>query len=586
MRLAFRAVALACPLLAWLLLAPSAAGADVVWVRFADHGVLERAPVSLRAAAVRATVSPRSLERRALRGQAGGLFANDLPVEPRYVQALVDRGFRVRVVSRWLNAASLETSPDRLSEIASLPFVAGVEPVARAVKDRDLERPTTILEPSCAAPSSAARARPLDRAPGDTSFYGYSFAQNELIEADRLHARGLSGRGVLVTMLDTGFRETHEAFDSLRVVAHRDFIHGDTVVVNEAGQDGAGQDFHGTMTLSAIGAYLPGRLMGTAFGATFALGKTEDEASETPVEMDYWQAGAEWADSLGADVISSSLGYSTFDSPFPSYTYADLDGRTTVVTLAAAEAARRGIVVVTAQGNSGSTPWHYLIAPADGDTVCAVGATDSMGVVTYFSSFGPSADGRVKPDVCAMGLNVALVSPGSDSTITQANGTSFSTPAMAGVCALLLEAHPGWTPFEVIQSLRATASQFDAPDTHAGYGLARAADAVDWTPSTVFANPAPGAAALVLVGATPTVRGGEIAFWARVGTASGAAAVAIFDTRGRRLRTLFDGDLLPGSERLLSWDGRDEEGRRAAAGVYFVRFDAPGVHLGRRVVLL
>jgi hypothetical protein len=157
---------------------------------------------------------------------------------------------------------------------------------------------------------------------------------------------------------------------------------------------------------------------------------------------------------------------------------------------------------------------------------------------------------------------------------------------MAGVCALLLEAHPSWTPFEVIQALRATASQFATPDTHGGYGLARALDAVDWTPSTVFANPSPGAAALVLVGPTPVVRGGEIAFWARAGGSSGPAHVEIFDTRGRRLRTLFDAELLQGSERLLSWDGRDQEGRRAAAGVYFVRFDAPGVHLGRRVVLL
>jgi subtilisin family serine protease len=564
-----------------LLLAPSLAQADVVWVYFTDHGALERAPVSLRAAAARATVSPRSLERRALRGQAGGPFANDLPVEPRYVQALVERGFHVRVVSRWLNAASVETPPDRLSEIAALPFVARVVPVARAARDRDLEHATTIVEPA-----GAVQARPLDAVPGDTSFYGYSFAQNELIEADRLHARGFSGRGVLVAMLDTGFRETHVAFDSLGVVARRDFIHGDTVVVNEPAQDGAGQDSHGTMTLSVIGGYWPGSLVGTAFHATFALGKTDDEASETPVEMDYWQAGAEWADSLGADILSSSLSYSTFDSPSPSYTYADMDGRTTVVTRAAAEAARRGIVVVTAQGNSGAVPWHYLGAPADGDTVCAVGATDSTGVVTYFSSFGPSADGRVKPDVCAMGLATWVASPGNDAGVTRVSGTSLSTPAVAGVCALLLEAHPSWTPFEVIQALRATASHFATPDTQGGYGLARAADAADWTPSTVFANPSPGAAALVLVGPTPTVRGGTIAFWARSGDTSGPAHVEIFDTRGRRLRTLFAADLLAGSERLLAWDGRDQEGRRAATGVYFVRFDAPGVHLGRRVVLL
>jgi subtilisin family serine protease len=570
-----------CELVVLLAVAPSLARADVVWVRFADHGALERAPRELRIAAARATVSARSLERRERRGTAPAFLASDLPVEPRYVQALVVRGFHVRVVSRWLNAASVETAPERLPELGSLPFVIGVEPVAQARADLDLERPMAIVETM-----GAAHAAAVDTVPGDTSFYGYSAAQNELIEADRLHARGLSGHGVLITMLDTGFRETHQVFDSLRVVARRDFIHGDTVVVNQPMQDSAGQDSHGTMTLSVIGADLPGRLVGTAFGATFALGKTEDVVTETPVEMDYWQAGAEWADSLGADVISSSLGYSTFDSPYPSYTYADMNGRTTVVTLAAAEAARRGIVVVTAQGNAGSTSWHYLIAPADGDTVCAVGATDSTGAIAYFSSFGPSADGRVKPDVCGMGLNASVVLPSSDVNIVQANGTSFSTPAMAGVAALLLEAHPGWTPFEVIQSLRATATRFANPDAQLGYGVARAADAVDWTPSTVFASPAPGTAALVLAGPTPLVRGEKIAFWARAGATSGAAHVDIFDTRGRRLRTLFAGEMLAGSERLLPWDGRNEAGRRAAAGVYFVRFDAPGVHLGRRVVLL
>ena len=570
-----------------LLLAPSAAGADVYWVRFADHGGLEHAPASLRIAAARATVSAKSLERRMLRGAPAGVFASDLPVEPRYVQALVARGFRVRVVSRWLNAASVEASPDRLSQITSLPFVAGVEPVARARRDADLERGTPVVEPQGGtAPSGDARARPLDLVPGDPDFYGYSLKQNALIEADQLHARGLSGHGVLITMLDTGFRETHQAFDSLQVVARRDFVHGDTVVVNEAGQDQAGQDSHGTMTLSAVGAYWPGRLVGTAFGATFALGKTEDVESETPVEMDYWQAGAEWADSLGADVISSSLGYSTFDSPYPSYTYADMDGRTTVITLAAAEAARRGIVVVTAQGNAGASPWHYLIAPADGDTVCAAGAVDSTGVAAAFSSFGPSADGRVKPDVCALGLRGSVASPSSDVDILQVSGTSFSTPEIAGVAAMLLEAHPTWSPFEVIQSLRATAGRFDNPDAQLGYGLARAAAAADWTPSTVFASPVPGTAALVLAGSTPFVRGVGVTFWIRAGAATGLARVEIFDTRGRRLRTLFHGDVLAGSERLLSWDGRDEEGRRAAGGVYFVRFDAPGVHLGQRVVLL
>ncbi|HKA25668.1 MAG TPA: S8 family serine peptidase [Candidatus Eisenbacteria bacterium] len=563
--------------------APSPSPA-IVWVRFADHGALERATPALRRAAARATVSARSLARRMERGVGGDLVAGDLPVEPRYVQGLVDRGFRVRVVSRWLNAASVEAAPDRLAELSALPFVIGIEPVARWRRDEaafDLERATPIVESP-----AGDRALRSQSAPGDATFYGFSAAQNTLIEADRMHARGLSGAGILIAMLDTGFRTTHVAFDSLRVVAQRDFVHGDSVVANQPGQDQAGQDYHGTETLSVVGSYEPGRLVGTAFRASFALAKTEDESTEFPIEMDWWQAGAEWADSLGADVLSSSLGYTTFDFPYPSYRYADLDGRTTVVTRAAAEAARRGLVVVTAQGNEGSRPWRYLIAPADGDTVCAVGATDSTGLVAIFSSYGPSADGRVKPDVCAMGSAMALASPGDDFGIATASGSSFSTPAVAGICALLLEAHPTWTPFEVIQALRATASRFAAPDTHGGYGVARAEAALSWVPSTAFANVSSQGAALVLAGAAPFLRGGTMAFWARAGAAAGSASVVVFDARGRRVRTLFAGAMLAGSERLLSWDGRDQGGVASAPGVYFVRFEAPSVHLGRRVVLL
>ena len=567
-----------------LLLAPAAGWSStpetpVVWVRFADRGMLARAPESVRRQAALATLSARSLGRRRRRGVESELSESDLPVDSRYVAVLSDLGFRVRTVSRWLNAASVEAPPGRLPELATLPFVAAVEPLPRARR----------MEPESVTPIdelAGARGGGPPPDPGDPAFYGYSAAQNRLVEVDRLHAAGLSGRGILVAMLDTGFRETHQVFDSLDVVARWDFVHGDSIVANQTGQDGAGQDSHGTSTLSVIGAYLPGRMVGAAYRARFALAKTENESSELPVEMDYWQAAAEWADSLGADVISSSLGYNVFDTPQDSYPYAGMDGRTTVVTRAAAEAARRGIVVVTAQGNDGNLPWHYLLAPADADSVCAVGATDSTGSVTSFSAYGPSADGRIKPDVCAMGSLAALVTTGNDSTIAHGSGTSFSTPEIAGLAALLLEAHPQWTPFEVIESLRATADRFDAPDAHAGFGVARGERALAWTPSTVFAVSPPGAPALVVVGPVPARPGGTLAFWMRAGGGSGSATVDVFDARGRHLRSLFEGTVRAGSERLLSWDGRDGAGVRVPAGIYFVRLDAPGVRLGRRLILL
>ena len=555
--------------------APSSPAERVVWVRFADRGALEAAGAAGRHRAALAQLSARSLERRARRGAVAGPLEGDLPVDAGYVRALAARGFRVRAVSRWLNAASVAAPADRLAELARLPFVAGVEPVARY--RRDVPEPEPLAGAGAAAAATAAL-------PGEPDFYAYSHAQNRLIAADRLHARGLSGRGVLVVFLDSGFREQHAVFDSLDVLARRDFVFGDPVVADQPGQDLYDQDAHGTATLSVLAGYRPGFFVGVAYGAQVALGKTESLAGETPVEMDYWQMGAEWADSLGADVISSSLGYATFDDPADSYEYADLDGRTTTITQAAAEAARRGILVVTAQGNEGNKAWHYLVAPADAESVVAVGAVDSLGGIAAFSSFGPTADGRVKPDVCGMGSRTAAAPAGNDTGLVRMSGTSLSTPGLAGLVALLLEAHPGWGPFEVLEALRSTADRADAPDPQYGFGLARGELAADWLPSTLDSEAAAGPGGLTVLGPNPAAGAVRLRF--RLGAQGGTAAVGVYDVRGRRVRDLYRGELPGGGGRLVAWDGADAAGRRAGAGVYFVRFEAPGVRHLRRVVFI
>src|SRR2546427_271867 len=299
----------------WLarLIAQGSDAAVPVWVFFTDRAGSERDPSAFHSS--RPLLSQRSLDRRSRRGTLSGPDASDLPVHEPYVRALVARGARLRGTSRWLNAASVEMSPRLAAEIAHLPFVGRVELVPRGRGIDPVGDTERVSEPyrGQVGPLPDDAGLRLTQAPGDTAYYGGSFRQLAMMQVPKLHALGLSGAGVLVCMLDSGFHLGHQAFSGLQVVATRDFIHGDTNVDDQPGQDTNGQAWHGTATLSCVAGSRPGTFSGGAYGAAVALGKTENISSETPVEMDYWQFGAEWADSLGADVISSSLGYSTFD---------------------------------------------------------------------------------------------------------------------------------------------------------------------------------------------------------------------------------------------------------------------------------
>jgi subtilisin family serine protease len=279
---------------------------------------------------------------------------------------------------------------------------------------------------------------------------------------------------VLVALFDTGFPNLeHEAFASMKIVSQWDFIRGIDDV--RGGRDG-----HGTATLSVIGAFRPGELVGPAYGASFMLAVTEDIRSETPIEEDNWAAAAEWVESWGADVISSSLGYASFDRPHASYTDRDMDGATAVTTRAATMAAARGVVVVNSAGNGGLHPSrNTLVAPADGPFVVTAGAVDRAGVRAAFSSVGPTADGRTKPDVAALGVAVKSATVVTTSSYGAFSGTSLSCPLVAGVVALLLQAHPAYSVDDVLLALRATSSQSALPDNLLGWGIIDAVAAVD-----------------------------------------------------------------------------------------------------------
>ena len=434
-------------------LAAGPAGRYAVWVFFKDKG-----PAAAALASAQGTVSARALARRALRGRTGTLTLADAPLAPSYVAAVAAASTRPRQQSRWLNAMSVEATADQVRALESLAFVDRVEVVRRFRQRR---------EEIDLRSASAEAVEPLRKA--STLDYGTSFAQVNQIKVPFLHDVGLDGRGVVVAVLDAGFDNLpHEAFATTRIVATRDFVNGDESVA-----DGdVGEGSHGTATLSVLGGFRPGQIIGPAYAASFILAKTENTESETPVEEDNWAAAVEWAESLGADVISSSLGYLTYDRPFPSYTAADMDGDTAISTRAADLAGERGVMVVNSAGNEGfDARANTLGAPADGNLVLAVGAVSSSGARASFSSVGPSADGRIKPDVAAQGVNVKIARPDSTTGYATANGTSFSCPLTAGVVALLVQANPSATVDQVFNALRSTASQAAAPDNLLGYGI-------------------------------------------------------------------------------------------------------------------
>ena len=435
----------------------------LVWVYFRDKGS------AARAASVRLALTPRALSRRSLR--AAGAYrapsALDVPLDQSYVDAVARGVIRVRQESRWFNAVSAEATEAQVRALEALPFVERLDVVRRYRRG-----PSEKVIPLPAEARSSAVRRPrallLD--------YGTSINQLRQIGVPAVHESGLHGEGVIVAVLDAGFNNlAHEVFAPMTILARRDFVNGDDDVGDGADQ---GVGSHGTATLSVLGGFKEGQLVGPAFAAGFILAKTENTFSETPVEEDNWAAAAEWAEALGADVISTSLGYLEFDQPFTSYTFAEMNGDTAISTRAANLAASLGVVVVASAGNSGFDPAHNTLgAPADGRGVIAAGAVDPSGRRAFFSSVGPTADGRIKPDVAAQGVSVKVASATSPSQYGLADGTSFSCPLTAGVAALVLQAHPAYTPQQVADALRTTASQAAAPDNLLGYGIVNAAAA-------------------------------------------------------------------------------------------------------------
>ncbi len=561
----------------------SAAPGDtlVVLVEFTDRGERDAADLARRLAAAETALTPRSRARR-LRARVAPLVdERDLPVAPAYLDALRARGFAPLAVSRWLNRAAVRVAGADLGRLAASPAVGRVTSVPRVVRSADPPGDTGVVPVGRVAPRGELAA---------ASDYGLLAAAVSQIGVPALHDSGYAGAGVLVCVTDEGFNrwDTHEALRNTAIAPGmtRDFVQGDTIVVDTTQ---TGLFTHGTWVLGCLAGNRPGTYVGTAPAASYALARTENSASELPVEMLNWGLAAEWADSLGADVIASSVAYGAFDVPAPAYTYASLDGRTTDISRYAEIAASKGMLVVNSVGNEGQHTWHWLLAPADvhGDSLVAVGAVDDLAQPAAFSSYGPTPDGRVKPDLAARGVAVPLpATTGGPAAYTTQNGTSFSAPLVAGLAACMLQARPAWTPRDVIRALRASASRSSSPDDRVGYGIPNGALALGWTPSGGL--PVPGTA--IVLGPSPIEPGGpgvRVRFVAAgVGTGANRGRVRVLDVAGRELATLWRGEIQRGQSVDVRWTGADDAGRRVRSGIYFLALDAGGDVVAARVVVL
>lgn len=507
-------------------------------------------------------ITPRALQRRAHVLPPDRLVGeNDLPLEPRYVASVAARVQLVRHTLRWFNAVSVMATPTQIDSLSLLPFVREIDLVGRF-------RRQASAEPFVPAP----RALPRGTA-ADGIDYGPSLNALAMLNVPAVHATGNSAQGILIGIFDNGFRLlSHTAFDSLRprILATHDFVDHKVSVVPDDPDPGFGS--HGVWTLSTIAGFKPGQIVGPAYGASFLLARTENDSSETPIEEDNWAAAIEWAESLGVQVTSTSLGYLVFDPPYTSWTWENMDGRTTLITRAAAQAVREGVVVVNSAGNNGlNTTHNTLNGPADADSVITAGAVNPSAARSGFSSAGPTTavPPRIKPDLMAQGEQVTVASSVNDTAYGLQRGTSFSSPLIAGVAALILKAHPDATPFDIATRLKATASNAGAPNNLIGWGIPNAAAAIAY-PAVPPAPPVPN----IILSSQPNPFASATILTFRLPEPS-RIEVTVFDILGRVIR-----ELPPAGETLLNgsveWNGNNNDGRRVPTGVYFARLTATG----------
>ena len=529
----------------------------LVWVFFKDKGN----NIQNYFTKPTTVVSEKSLKRRSKVLSSDKLITlTDLPVNQSYIEQIQAEGFMLKQKSRWFNGISGWATKDELIQISGLDFVKQLDIVYRFRKENPVEESSN---------DDRGTLNQNVSKPGEVHSYNYgqSFTQLNQITVPQVHDLGYTGAGVTICMMDAGFDLlSHEAFSSMNIIAMWDFVNGDPDV--EDGSD-MGEGSHGCATLSLIGGFFEGELIGPAFGADFILTKTENTDSETPIEEDNWIAAMEWADSIGVDLTSTSLGYLDFDPPYPSYTWQDMDGNTARITNGADYAVSIGIFVVNSAGNGGD-PFppaeNTLSAPADGDSVIAAGSVNSSGSRSGFSSVGPTFDGRIKPDLMAMGSNDYHACNWTANCYSTGSGTSFSCPLIAGASALLLEVDPNLTPMQLSNVLKSTASLSNTPNNQYGWGIINTYAAVQQLiTDTGTNNEIPENFYLFQNYPNPFNPSTIIRFNVPV---QSNVKLILYDVLGSEIKTLLNEELQPGTKEV------ELNGNGLTSGVYLVRMIA------------
>ena len=480
----------------------------------------------------------------------------DYKIKQSYLNTVKKTGAEIKNKSRWLNAVSVIANMEQINFIQGLSYVTKVEPVYQHRKKKATQ-----------SAQENDQNRNLD--------YGASLGQIEQINCHIAHTAGYYGQGVRVLYLDTGYELNHEAYDSLNLIAEYDFINDDQNTANETNQEILdNHDDHGTLCLSVMAGYAPGNLIGPAFKSEYLLAKTEIMAEEIQQEEDNYVAALEWGESLGADVACASLGYLDW------YTYQDLDGNTATTTIAIDIASSLGVTCVNSAGNEGDDPWFYIITPADADSVISVGAVRQNGMIASFSSHGPTSDGRIKPEVCALGVNTYCVRSNTENIYRTASGTSFSAPLVAGAVAVILSANSSWTNMQVREALMMTASQNANPDNTYGHGIINTWAAINYqhTVSTKNENFIPNN--ITVNKAFPNPFNPSLSMTIECSTKNVEITTNVYNVKGQLVEILHD-EILSNKTISLLWNAS-----AYANGIYFIRTYWDGGNDIQKVTLL